>query len=308
MLSRIRKIAESIAPLGKRASIGFADPRIFQIVFLGILLAAGAWFRDFSLYKSQIILTFASAIATHYLSFPLRPDKSRSYRSAIITGLGLTLLLRADNWWAHPVAASMAILSKAIFRLRGKHIFNPAAFGVAFALILLPGTWISPGQWGQDLAAAGWIVALGAFVAGRARRADISWCFLAFYVGALAMRVAWLGYRWAVLEHQLLNGALLLFAFFMISDPMTSPNHSRGRALHSAVVAAIAMWWQFHLYQQNALIWALVIAAPMVPLWDQFWTAPNYQWKESGGNHEGLAMAVLDRDDAPSNSANRSAA
>lgn len=268
----------------KLASV--ADPRIFQIAFLGILLAAGAWLRDFSLETAQIVLTFAAALAAQRLTFPLRPDAPRSYRSAIITALSLTLLLRADNLWAHPAAAAAAILSKPLIRVRGKHLFNPATFGVIFALLMLPGSWVSPGQWGQDVALAGWLFVLGAFVATRAHRSDISWSFLAFYVGGLALRVGYLGQRWGVLEHQLLNGALLLFAFFMISDPMTSPNHPRARALHAALVASIALTWQFHFYAQNGLLWALFIAAPAVPLWDAWWIAPKYRWAQTGGSHE----------------------
>ena len=165
-----------------------------------------------------------------------------------------------------------------------------------FAMLLLPGAWVSPGQWGQDVALAGWMVALGAFVATRARRADISWSFLAFYVGALAMRVAYLGQRWAVLEHQLLNGALLLFAFFMISDPMTSPNHPRARAMHAAVVAAIAFAWQFGFYAHNGMLWALFLAAPMVPMWDALWPLRNIEWKQAGGNHEQGEAAAMGSD------------
>jgi enediyne biosynthesis protein E5 len=264
----------------------FSDPRIFQILFLGILLAAGAWLRDFSLSSAQIILTFAAAIAAQHLSFGMRSDAPRSYRSAVITGLSLTLLLRADNLWVHPAAACAAILSKSLIRPRGKHLFNPATFGVMFAMILLPGAWISPGQWGQDVALAGWMIALGAFVATRARRADISWSFLAFYVGALLLRVMYLGQRSAVLQHQLMNGALLLFAFFMISDPMTSPNHPRARALHAALVAAIAFTWQFGFYAHNGMLWALFLAAPMVPMWDAIWPAQKYEWNQAGGKHE----------------------
>ncbi|HLI79251.1 MAG TPA: RnfABCDGE type electron transport complex subunit D [Candidatus Binataceae bacterium] len=268
----------------------FGDPRLFQILFLGILLAAGAWLRDFSLSSAQIILTFVTALTAQHLSFGMRPDAPRSYRSAIITALSLTLLLRADNLWVHPIAACAAILSKSLLRVRGKHLFNPATFGVIFAMLMLPGVWISPGQWGQDIALAGWMVALGAFVVTRARRADISWSFLLFYVGALAMRIAYLGQRWAVLEHQLANGALLLFAFFMISDPMTSPNHPRARAMHAAVVAAIAFTWQFGFYAHNGMLWALFLAASMVPMWDALFVAPKYRWsnlgKQVGGNHE----------------------
>jgi non-ribosomal peptide synthetase component F len=99
---------------------GAVDPRIFQIAFLGILLAAGAWLRDFSLEAAQIVLTFAAALLAQRLTFPLRPDAPRSYLSAVITALSLTLLLRADNLWVHPAAACAAIASKPLIRIRGK--------------------------------------------------------------------------------------------------------------------------------------------------------------------------------------------
>ncbi len=276
-----------------RIQSGGADPRLFQIAALGVLLAAGAYFRDLSLRPIQIVLTFACALIAQRATFCLRPNSPRSYLSAIITALSLTLLLRADNLWAHPIAACAAIVSKPAIRIRGKHLFNPSAFGVIFALLILPGSWVSPGQWGMDVALAGWLIVLGSAIGGAARRGDISWAFLAAYTVALALRVAWLGQRWAVLEHQLMSGALLLFAFFMISDPMTAPDHRIARCLHAAAVAAIAYGWTFGLYAHNGLVWALVLASPMVPIWDAVLAAPKYQWTQ-GGNHE-TAGEVVDR-------------
>lgn len=259
------------------------DPRVFQILSLGVLLAAGVWLRDFSLRPAQIVFTFAAALASQHLLTHWSGRLPVSYRSAIITALGLTLLLRADTTWAHPLAATVATSSKFAFRRRGKHLFNPANFGVIFALSVLPGTWVSPGQWGQDVTFAGWLLMFGTVVSHRARRGDISWSFLAVYLGAVAIRVAWLGQRWAVWGHQFSNGALLLFAFFMISDPMTIPNHRRGRIAHAALVAAAAYFWQFDCYRINGFLWALICAAPLVPIWDRLWPAPKFQWPEKGG-------------------------
>jgi enediyne biosynthesis protein E5 len=269
----------------KHWTASFADPRLFQIFSLGILLAAGAYFRDFSIRPEQVVLTFAAGLLTQAACGRLTPSKPRTLRSAIITCLSLTLLLRADNLLAHPIAAAFAISSKSLFRFRGKHLFNPATFGIIFAIIFLPGTWISPGQWGQDVAVAGWVVMLGVLVTNRARRGDISWTFIAFYLGAIALRIEYLGQRFAVWEHQLESGALLLFAFFMISDPMTGPNDRRGRIAHAALVAAIAYAWQVRLYHTNGLIWALFIAAPCVPLWDAIWPARKFEWTQNGGGH-----------------------
>ena len=263
-----------------------ADPRLFQILSLGILLATGAYLRDFTIRPSQVILTFAAGLLTQAACWTLTPSKPRSLRSAIITCLSLSLLLRADNLFAHPLAAAAAISSKPLLRFRGKHLFNPATFGVIVAIVLLPGTWVSPGQWGQDIAIAGWLMMLGMVVTNRARRGDISWTFLAFYLGALALRVEYLGQRWAVWTHQLESGALLLFAFFMISDPMTGPNARRGRIAHAALVAALAYVWQYRLYHTNGLIRALFIAAPFVPLWDAIWPARKFEWTQNGGDHE----------------------
>ena len=269
----------------KRFPGSFADPRLFQIFSLGVLLAAGAYFRDFSLRPEQVLLTFAAGVLTQAACWTFTPSKPRTLRSAVITCLSLSLLLRADNLLAQPIAAAAAILSKSIVRFRGKHLFNPATFGLSFGILFLHGTWVSPGQWGQDFAIAGWVIMLGALVTNRARRGDISWTFLAFYLGAFAMRVEYLGQRWAVWTHQLESGALLLFAFFMISDPMTGPNHRRGRIAHAALVAAIAYAWQVRLYYTNGLIWALFIAAPCVPLWDAIWPARKFEWAQNGGSH-----------------------
>ena len=271
----------------RAAALAPHDPRILQIAFLGALLAAGAYLRDFSLHPAQIALTFAAALSVQRLLDRLTRKPAPSLLSATITSLSLTLLLRADNPWALPAAAVLAIASKFTLRVRGKHLFNPANFGVGAALLVLPGTWISPGQWGNDVALAGWLVVLGATVASRARRADISWMFLVFYLGAMAMRVAWLGQRWAVWTHQLSSGALLLFAFFMISDPMTTPSHIKGRAAHAALVAAIAYAWGFGLFRTNPILWALFVAAPMVAVWDWLWPASKFDWTSMQGSING---------------------
>jgi Na+-transporting NADH:ubiquinone oxidoreductase subunit NqrB len=283
---RIALIRDRFARVAGALARPFADPRIFQVASLGCLLAAGVFLRDFSLLPAQIILTFTAAILTQRISWRWNPPKSRSLRSAIITALGIALLLRADNLYAHPIAAAAAIAAKSIFRVRGKHLFNPAMLGVIAAIVVLPGTWVSAGQWGQEVAYAGWFLVLGAIVTRRAERGDISWGFLAMYLSAIAARDAWFGYRFAVWTHQLDSGALLLFAFFMISDPMTSPNSRRGRIAHAAVVVAIALALQFGLYAQNSLIWALFCASFAVPVWDRLFPAPKFEWNSSGGSHE----------------------
>jgi len=71
---------------------------------------------------------------------------------------------------------------------------------------------------------------------------------------------------------------LLLFAFFMISDPKTTPNSAKGRYLFAGVVALIAFAIQFVFYEPNGPILALVMSAPLVPLIDALSSGQHYQW------------------------------
>jgi Na+-transporting NADH:ubiquinone oxidoreductase subunit NqrB len=257
------------------------DPRVYQIVFLAGLLGGGALARDFTLRPEQMALTFAAGLAAQLGCVRVLGLQRVGILSALITCLGLSILLRADNFWVHPVVAALAIASKFVIRTGGKHLFNPGNLGVIAGLALIPGAWISPGQWGSDVASAAWVIALGALVAGRARRLDTSWTFLACYLGLAAGRVTWLGYDWAVFVHQLQSGALLLFAFFMISDPMTTPNHRGARMAHAAIVAAAAFAWQFALFIPNGLVWALFLATPLVPVLDRVFRAERFKWRDN---------------------------
>ncbi len=257
------------------------DARIYQIVFLGVLLGAGALVRDFALRPEQMALTFAAGLATQVVFVRALGLERVGVLSAIITCLGLSILLRADTWWVHPLVAALAIASKFTIRAGGKHLFNPGNLGVIAGVALIPGAWISPGQWGSDVASAVWVVALGALVSSRARRLDTSWIFLGCYLGLVAARILWLGYDWAVFVHQLQNGALLLFAFFMISDPMTTPNHRGARVAHAAAVAAAAFAWQYALFIPNGLVWALFLATPLVPLLDRIFRADRFNWRDN---------------------------
>lgn len=258
------------------------DARIFQIGFQAILLTAGVLLRDFSLLPLQMALALASAAATQAFWLRVFGLRCIGYLSPLITGFGLSLLLRADSLWLHPLVACLAISGKFLLRVNGKHVFNPANFGVGVALLALPGAWVSPGQWGSDLGIAVWLIGLGALVAQRARRDDASWLFMVIFLGLIAARLFQLGHSferaWAIFCHQALNGALLLFAFFMISDPMTLPDRPVARRLHVALVAVVAFGWQFLFYRPNGALWALLCLAPLVPLWDLIWPGKRHNW------------------------------
>jgi Na+-transporting NADH:ubiquinone oxidoreductase subunit NqrB len=256
------------------------DARLFQIAFLATLLTIGVLVRDFALLPQQMAFAFAAGLATQTLWIRALKIEHRGVLSALITCFGLSILLRADSLWVHPLAAALAISSKFVLRSHGKHLYNPANLGVILAISLFPGAWISPGQWGQDVALAGWFLMLGGVVVNRARRADIAWIFLGAYLGLIALRVMALGQPWAIFVHQFTNGGLLLFAFFMISDPMTIPNRRGARIAYAVIVALGAFLWHFALFKPNGLVWALFFLTPLVPLFDRLWPAEKFEWRQ----------------------------
>lgn len=275
----------------KWSASALTDARYFQIAFLVSLLVFGALARDFSLTSTQVILTFTSAISTQafwqfYLQLPNRKN-SKGYLSAIITTCGICILVRADVMWAQPLLACIAMSSKFIFRFgQGKatgHILNPANLAAFLAMTIMPHAWLSPGQWGQETLAMLWMVALGGIVTGRIARWDISLSFLITWLGLLAARLIWLGYTpdlaFDMWLHQAMNGATILFAFFMISDPMTTPQHHHGRIAYATCVAATAFFWQYGLFKPQGMIVALFVWSFSVPLWNKVFREDRFQWR-----------------------------
>jgi enediyne biosynthesis protein E5 len=205
-------------------------------------------------------------------------------RSALITGLSLCLLLRTNTVWYAVVATSAAILSKFVFRFRGKHLFNPANFGLVILLLAGPRiAWCSTGQWGSAALLTFFLICLGLLVVCRARRADISLAFLVGYSLLLFGRSIWLGEPWTIPWHRLQSGALLLFAFFMISDPRSTPNSWLGRLIFAWLVVLGAGFVQFGLNRPNGLFFSLAIFSSLVPLIDLLLPATRYEWSPRTG-------------------------
>jgi Na+-translocating ferredoxin:NAD+ oxidoreductase RnfD subunit len=252
------------------AALKTLDPRLLQITFLGTFLTIGVFIRDFALLWPQVALTFAVALTTQAVWLQAKGLQHKGYLSALVTCFGISILVRAENLWAHPLVAAIAISSKFLIRYEyapGKHshLFNPANLAAVMAGYLLPGAWLSPGQWGQAITLAVWFFVLGGMVATKAARWDVSFTFLATFIGLIALRVEILGANPWIIWHQLQNGALLLFTFFMISDPLTTPRDPRVRTVFAVAVALLAFTWQFTAFKPNGPVLALFALSFLVP-------------------------------------------
>jgi Na+-translocating ferredoxin:NAD+ oxidoreductase RnfD subunit len=170
---------------------------------------------------------------------------------AHITGLAVAMLLYANERHGPIVfAAASAIASKAVFRVRvgggTRHFLNPSNAGIALTLLLFPSVGIAqPYQFTENLEGLGdWllpglIVLSGTFLNTR-------------FTGRMPVILGWVGgfvlQAWvrhlafgATLSAALLpltGMAFLLFTFYMISDPGTTPGDPRAQVAFGAAVAA----------------------------------------------------------------------
>lgn len=254
------------------------DPRLYQIAVLATLFGYSVIWLDFALPGVQAVALLATALLTQAICTRLWQLPFYDPRSALISGLSLCLLLRTNAPALAVLTAVITILSKFVLRWRGKHIFNPTNFSLVAMMLGTGQVWASPGQWGSSAFFAFLLACLGGLVVHRAVRSDVTYAFLIFHTALRLGRALRLGDPLSIPLHQLQNGALVLFAFFMISDPRTTPNTRPGRILFAGLVALGAWYIQFVWYWSNALLWSLAACSLLVPLLDWLLPGRRYTW------------------------------
>ncbi len=261
----------------------WSDARHFQIAALSSLLFINFFWIDFGAKPLYSALAVAAAIVTQVVCTRLSGSpkidlRSIDLRSPLITGLSLSLLLRANAPWLPAVAGIVAIGSKFALRIDGRHIFNPAGFAIVVLLSVTNGIWISPGQWGTSIWLASLLVFLAVLVLQAAQRSDIALFFLGGHAALLVARAYWLGDPLAIPLHRMQSGSLLIFAFFMISDPKTTPDSRIARLLFALAVAALGHYLAFFMQMRAALYVALIVLSPATPLLNRLIPGKTFEW------------------------------
>ncbi|MDG1518599.1 MAG: RnfABCDGE type electron transport complex subunit D [Flavobacteriales bacterium] len=261
------------------------DPRFFQIVFLGSFLIFGLSFLNWQIPIQVITVVFLTIAITQALAILKYKLTYQSILSAIISGLGLVLLLRANETSTYVIAGILSIAPKFLIRYNGKHIFNPVNFGIIITILITDDAWISPGQWGS---ASTYLLGIGIF----------SWLVLTkvkqlinglVFLGTLfILETCYLNFylEWPIdfIFHKFTSGSLLLFSFFMITDPRTTPKHITTRAIWASIVAVISFYlMEFH-YLSSAPFWVLFFISPLTPFLDSIHKSKNFNWKQMINN------------------------
>ena len=265
----------------------FKDARYFQILFQSIFLSYGIFFLHWHNEEWLYATYFISSITTHFLCEYFIGNKKLAFiqriknglPSVLISSFGLSLLLKTNIWWVAVFAAVVSIVSKYIIRINGKHIFNPSALGIVVAVLFTGKAWISPAQWGSGMVLLFAVCCLGFIVVTKVQKLSVSLSFFGVFAGLLFIRqIIFLGWPIDFFLQSISTGSLLLFSFFMITDPKTLPNHSFVRIICCVSIAAFSFYLSTFKFINGAPIFVLVAAQLFVPLLDYVFKADKFEW------------------------------
>lgn len=256
------------------------DGRHFQILYLGSFLLYGVLALGWDVDLFKIGLIIATCLGTQAILARVHGLGWHTLKSAAISSLGLCILLKTNLPTTAIIAALITISSKFVLKVDRKHIFNPVNIGIALTTLFTGDAWVSPGQWGSSFTTLYFVGAAGLIVVLRVGRIDISLAFLATYLGLEFIRSCiWLGWPTDHFVHLMTNGTLMLFSFFMITDPVTTPNHPKARILWAFMVGVLAFCFTHILYMQSgAPIWALFVLSPITIVLDQLFIHRRFAW------------------------------
>jgi Na+-translocating ferredoxin:NAD+ oxidoreductase RnfD subunit len=181
--------------------------------------------------------------------------------SAHISGLAVSMLLYAnDHLLPIAFAAVTAIGSKYVFRAgvngHSRHFFNPSNLGITATLISFPWVGIAqPYMFTENLSGVGdyilpaIIICTGSFLNAKlTKRIPLILAWAGCFVLQAAVRHFLLGTFFLPSLNPMTGVAFLLFTFYMVTDPATTPSTVRGQiAFGAAVAAAYGTLMAFHV-------------------------------------------------------------
>lgn len=192
--------------------------------------------------------------------------------SAHISGLAVGMLLYANQrLWPVAFAAAAAIASKSLFRVpmgrKTLHFLNPSNFGISLTLLLFPWIGIAPPyHFTENLVGAGdWIlpgiiVCSGTFLNARfTKRLPLIAAWLSSFLAQAWLRHWFFGARIESALLPMTGVAFVLYTFYMVTDPATTPNSTRAQIYFGAAVA-----FTYGLLMVSHIVFGLFFALSIV--------------------------------------------
>jgi Na+-transporting NADH:ubiquinone oxidoreductase subunit NqrB len=256
------------------------DLRYLQIIFLSSFLAYGIYFLAWDISIEKIGMIVAIALLTQGMFCLAFKIPVNAIKSSMITALGISIIMRSNFLFIYGIAGFFAVSSKYIFRVNNKHFFNPANFGVIFIILFTGVAWISPAQWGQSANLIFVVGSMALLILTNLRKIDLALSFILFFFGLdFLWNIVYKGWEIDFFLHNISSGSIVLFTFFMITDPSSTPNSRIARVIWVALIALIAFYLQTFLFIKGAPLYALFIMSFSVPVFDiMFRKEGKFSW------------------------------
>ena len=242
------------------------DNRFVPPVFITLILLVGH--LTFGILESyqKTLLAIGTSIIAELILGRIFLHKWPHLASAYITGISVGILLRSPGFWPYALCSLLAITSKYVLRVKGRHIWNPSNFGICVMLFLASEAVASLSiQWGNNLAAMAVIWALGTAIIWRLRRFHICAVYVVSFLLLALLRAKITGDPWQSEISPITGPEYQLFIFFMITDPKTTVRSK----LWQSVVAFLVAVVEFFLRLDQSIyapLYALFIVGPIAML------------------------------------------
>ena len=242
-------------------------PKGLLLIALVVLTLVAATSTGFGLVLPGVIASSLTAMVLDAPILKLRRKHWHFPSGALLTGLIIAMVLSPhEPWYIAGVTAAVAIVSKYLVRVRTANVFNPAAFALVATFYVF-----NTGQswWGAlpelPLPFVALLGAIGLFIVMRTHKLPVALAFLGTWYGLVTVaafagnpaRVAEL-YRAPDLH------MALYFAFFMASDPPTSPPKARDQVPYGIITGGVA----FALFEIVGAAYYLLGALLVANLWE----------------------------------------
>ena len=220
---------------------------IFLVAVAFLLSVANVFsFDPFAFLLTIAFLLIISAIANRIFSrtFGVPANVESVYITALILALIITPLQSLNDLWFLGWAAVLAMASKYIVAIKGKHLFNPAAFAVALTYFIINQSaswWVGSGPM------LFFVILGGLLVVRKLGRFDMVLSFLLAAVATILISSIFTGNDFiSALQKAVLYSPLFFFAFIILTEPLTTPPTRRLRIYYGVLVGFLSTP-QFHL-------------------------------------------------------------
>jgi Na+-translocating ferredoxin:NAD+ oxidoreductase RnfD subunit len=211
------------------------------IVLVILLVVAGAGHA--ALVAPGVVAAVAAAMVVDAPILRILKKRWAFPSGALLTGLIVAMVLSPyQKWYIAAATAAVGVVSKYLVRVHSANVFNPAALALVatFYIFHTGQSW-----WGAlpelPMVAIAVLFATGIFISFRVNKLPAVLAFLGVYY-LLATLGTFVGDPKTVAELYRAPDlhAALYFAFFMVTDPPTSPPSARDQMIFGVITAAAA--------------------------------------------------------------------